>query len=300
MKHLNSSGSVKMSEKKTEPGQEEQIFSSTTKAGRERKALVALDGTAETESGRLTKTNYFKFLSHDIDDYSNLSFTKEQAHKLHQHLSKLSTGSTAMVPLLCGGKSKCPFANRCPLVAIKQAPIGKQCILENQLLKEFTVRYFEEYDIDPHNWTEVGYVNELAEIDIYLMRLKMLLARPENSELVIDQTVGVAPGANGTPIIQKQISPYMEQMDKLQSRKSKIVKLMVGDRQEKYKKEAALKIKLEGDPSSKQAAMRAKLEGLKRAADALELAASSGKVLPEKPKEVLTPEDIIDAVEDEG
>ena len=53
------------------------------------------------------------------------------------------------------------------------------------------------------------------------------------------------------------------------NRRSKIIKLMVGDRQEKYKKEAALKVKLDSDPSSMQANMRATLEGLKRELDNL-------------------------------
>lgn len=282
-----------------ETAEEESLF---TTENREKKALVTLGGTAVTEGGKLTKSNYFRFLGHDLDDYTNIEMSPTQAKKIHAHLSKLSTGSSAMVPLYCGGE-KCPFKDRCPLYKEKIHPLGKQCLIEAQLLKEFTIRYFEEFDVNPQNWTEVGYINELAEIDIYLYRLKMLVARPENSELVIDQVVGITPNGD-VPIVQKQLSPFMEQMEKLNNRKSKIIKLMVGDRQEKYKKEAALKMKIDEDPSSKQASIRAKLESLQRAMLALEgeeLTKGVQHKPGEKPKEegVLTPEDIIDAVNDE-
>lgn len=274
-----------------EAAEKESLF---TTQNREKKSLVSLGGVAETESGKLTKSNYFRFLGHNLDDYSNIQMTQEEAHSIHAHLSKLSTGSTAMVPLYCAGP-RCPFKDRCPLYKINKHPLGKQCLIENQLLKEFTVRYFEEFDIDPQNWTEVGYVNELAEIDIYLYRLKTLLARPENAELVIEQVVSISPG-DQTPIIQKQLSPYMEQMDKLNARKSRIIKLMVGDRQEKYKKEAALKMKLDVDPSSRQAAIKAKLDGLQRALNALpEPTTEDNDAQPAKKEGALSPQDVIDS-----
>lgn len=79
----------------------------------------------------------------------------------------------------------------------------------------------------------------------------------------------------------------MDQKERLQSRKSKIIKLMVGDRQEKYKKEAALKMKLDQDPSSKQAALRAKLDLLSREADKVQIELQQ--------QGSLSPQQIIDA-----
>ena len=113
------------------------------------------------------------------------------------------------------------------------------------------------------------------------MRLNMNLAKKENSELVLDQVVGIANDGE-TPIIQKTISPFIELKDRLQNRKSKIIKLMVGDRQEKYKKEAALKIKIDADPSSKMSAMRAKLDSLSREMNSLD-------------RQGLSPQEVIDA-----
>lgn len=260
-----------------------------SQVSREPKALVTLGGTAITTSGRLTRTNFFRFIGHDLDEYDEIKVTPEQARKIHNHLLKLSTGSAAMVPMFCGGQ-RCPFKERCPLFAIQKHPMGKQCLIEVQLMKEWIVRYFEEYEVDPNNFTEVAYINELAEIEIQLMRINMNLAKPEHSELVIDQVVGAT--NDGTPLVQKDISPFMELKDRLQSRRSKIIKLMVGDRQEQYKKEAALKVKMDKDPSSRMAAMRSKLEGLARELDHFQRD-EEGRRLPQQ--DSLTPQSIIDA-----
>jgi len=262
---------------KREEVEDESVF---TAENREEKGMISLGGTATTISGKITKSNFFRSLGHNLDEYEDIQLTKKEALSLHNHLSKLSTGSTAMVPLFCGG-DLCPFRSRCPLYKMGKHPIGKQCIIETQLLKEWIVRYFEEYDVDPNNFTEVGYISELAEIEILLMRINMNLSLPDNAELVTDQTIGVT--QQGAPIIQKALSPFMDLKDKLQARKSKIVKLMVGDRQEKYKKEAALKQKPTDDPSSQQAALRTKLDSLAR------------KIETAETSSVLSPQSIIDA-----
>jgi hypothetical protein len=262
--------------------------------GREKKSLVTLGGDAITVGGKLTKSGYFEFLANDLDDYSDIEFTPEQARKISSHLRTLSTGSTAMAPMYCAG-SGCPFADRCPLHEMGKAPIGKQCLIEVQLMKQWIMNFFEEYDIDPQNFTEVAYANELAELMIYEMRLNMNLAKAENASLVHDQSVGV--DRYGEPIIQKQISPFMEQKERIANRKSKIIKLMVGDRQEKYKKEAALKVKLDDDPSTSMADMRARLENLKREMTKIEAQATqqleAGETSTPKDAGILTPEDLI-------
>jgi hypothetical protein len=186
----------------------------------------------------------------------------------------------------------CPFASRCIFIEMGKPPIGKQCIPEVQLINHWVMQYMEEYAVDPENFTEVSFCNELAEIEVMLRRLNMSLSRPENGELVIDQAVGVA--QDGTPIIQKQLSPYMEQKDKLLNRKSKIVKLMVGDRQEKYKKEAALKQKEDQDPSSKQAEMRRKIEELQRSIEKIEPSTNQRSTK----EQILTPDAILSASDD--
>jgi len=246
---------------------------------------IHLDGTGITASGKKTSTKFFRALARDLDDYSDLSFTPEEAVRINNHLSKLSTGSTAVVPLICGGKEICPFSDRCVLAQMDKEPIARACLLEVNLYKQYVLEYMEDYQVDPDNFTELGFCSDLAEIEIYLHRRNAKLAKPEKAELITDQPMGT--DREGNPILQKQVSPFFDMKEKLQARKAKIIKLMVGDRQERYKKEAALKQREDSDASSQQAAMRAKLEVLSRKLDSI----AEGKALPapQKPK-VLTPD----------
>jgi len=230
-----------------------------------------------------------------------MKLTPADARRIHNHLQKLSTGAAAMVPLYCGGE-KCPFKERCPLYSIGKHPLGKQCLLENQLLKEWIMRYFHEYDVDPNNFTEVGYINELAEIEILLMRINMNLSKPENSELVVDKVVGILNDGE-TPLIQKDLSPFIELKERLQARRSRIIKLMVGDRQEKYKELAATKMRSEDDPSSNAAKLRGQMDRILAQAKDLDrkIKEAEGNIVDaeivEAEEDVLTPEDLINSEE---
>lgn len=261
-----------------------------TAENREKKTTVSLDGTAITASGKLTKSNFFRFLNHSLDDYSDIQMTPDEARRVHSHLQKLSTGATAMVPMFCGG-DRCPTKDRCPLYAINKAPVGRQCLIEAQLITEWTIRYMEEYDIDPNNFTEVTMINELADLQILEMRINTNLSKPENAALIINQSVGI--DRDGDPIIQQVVSPLMDLKERIAGRRSKIIKLMVGDRQEKYKKEAALKVRIDDDPSSQMSTMRSKLESLKRELDKYEVPSSPLK------KETMSPEDLMASIDDE-
>lgn len=252
-------------------------------------ALVRLDGIGITESGKMKRVEYFRNLGHNLDQYENITFTPEEAKRIHMHLQKLSTGTAAMTPMYCAGPS-CPIASKCPLQQINKAPIGSQCVIEVQLMKDWIMKYFDEFDVDPNNFTEVTYINELADLQIQEMRINQILARSENATMLMDQVVGVDSG--GDPIIQKQISPYIKMKESIANRRTKIIKLMVGDRQEKYKKEAALKVRIDSDPSSQMAAMRSKLENLKRELDTVNLQEQNSE---EDQPATLSPEDLIDS-----
>jgi len=238
------------------------------------------------------RLSFFKAVQYDLDDYSNIGFTEEQSKKMGQHLHKLTTGAVAIVPLICGGDI-CPFSKRCPLHAMGKSPVNLACLLEVQMLKYWICQYLEEYQVNPDNFTEVGYCNELAEIEIYLWRLNNNLAKPENASLIVNQPVGA--DRQGNPILQQDVSPFMEMKEKLYARKSKIIKLMVGDRQERYKKEAALKQREDKDSSSKQAEIRRKIEELTRRLDNNK----KDSIKSTEVKHVLTPDAYLQGDDDE-
>lgn len=266
----------------------------------ENTAVVRLSGTAISTQGDVTKHDYFSFLDIDFDDYSDIEFTVEEAKKISAHLRKMRTGHTSMVPMICS--PKCPFRNRCDFFKMDKAPFGRACLIEVNLMREWTIAYFNDYQVDPNNFTELGIINELAEIEIYLWRLSQTLAKAENAELIEENVVGFSP--DGQPLTTKQLSSALQAKESLYSRKTKLIKLMVGDRQEKYKREAALKVRDDGDPSSSMADLRTKLARLQRDMDKKQIAfaQAAGEIIEVKaevkqPKEV-TADDLIAGSDD--
>ena len=269
--------------------------------------LYKLDGTIIKADGVEYKSNFFKFLDLQPDDYSDISFTPEEAKKIRGHLTHLSTGSAAAIPLYCGGAAVCPFSARCPFLKLDRerrrkdpnsdliTPIGRSCLVEVNLLNEWTRLYIQEYDIQEENFTEFMMVRELAEIELMLWRLNNNLAKPEHATLVQDTVVGI--DREGNPLRRQEVTALFEAKERLQNRKSRLIKLMVGDRQEKYKKEAALKMKSEDDPSISSARLRGQIDNLLSKARILDmqLKEAEGKVVDaEYHDAVQTPEDIID------
>lgn len=297
-------------------------------------ALIKLNGTAVLADGTIAPSNYFTFLDLNPDDYKDISLTPSEAVKIKTHLQHLVTGATAAVPLWCGGPAKCPFSNSCPYVKLdierkKQfeeekkrfienggveyegidllnleppkpvTPVGRKCLVETSLLNEWTRLYIDEYEINPRNFTEFQMVRELAEIELLLWRLNNNISLPENAELVQDTVVGI--DKQGEVLTRKEVSSVFEAKERLSNRKSRLIKLMVGDRQEKYKKEAATKSVADTDPSVNAAKLRGKIDKLLSQARELDskLKDSESKVIDVTPvdkrldNDTLSPEDLI-------
>lgn len=247
------------------------------------KSLSLLSTNTSKSITTKTFSNFLQLLDIQIDDYSDLSFSPEEIFAVRQTLSHFSTGATAAIPLICGGPL-CPFKERCPFMKIDAkrkkdnpdfgpkdlcTPIGKACLVETSLLNEWTKTYINEYDVMDKSFSELQIVRELAEIELLLWRINNGLAQAENSTMVQENSVGI--DKQGNTITRREISAHFEVKERLSNRKHKLIKLMVGDRQEKYKKEAALKIKQEDDASSNAAQLRGQLNRLISKAKNVEL-----------------------------
>jgi len=274
--------------------------------------LIKLDGTLIKSDGSQVKSNYFKFLELLPDDYSDITYTPEEALKVRAHMSHLSTGSSAAIPLTCAGLAKCPFQERCPFVRIDKerrkldktsklvTPIGRQCLVEINLLNEWTRLYIMEFEVDETSFFEMRTANELAEIELMLWRLNNNLAKPEYAELVQETVVGV--DKEGNALTRKEVNAFVEAKDKFNNRKSRLIKHMVGDREGDYKRKAALRLKDEGDPSTTSAQLKGQITRLLREAEkgVLALKEAEGDVIEvdgEKTAQstpgAVTPEDLI-------
>lgn len=253
--------------------------------------LAVIAQSSWFEEGEKNPESLLSVLNDITEDYEEVNLNQEEAIVLTRQLKRMSIGSAQFSPMECAG-ARCPFASRCPLVQMKgtegshvshgKAPVGKQCLLEVTMLRDGTLNLVREYTVDMNNFTEFNLVSEIAEIEVLQWRLNMLLSRPENATLVIDQTVGT--DQDGSPLTQQQVSPIFEQKQKLANRKTRLIKLMVGDRQEQYKKEAALKQKTEADASSTMAEVKKNLRALQSEIDSK---------IEEAQTIIVTPEDLI-------
>ena len=106
-----------------------------------------------------------------------------------------------------------------------------------------------------------------------------------------DQAVGMT--REGNEINRKEILALMDLKLRIQNRKDKIVKMMVGDRQEKYKKQAALKQKEGDDMSTSMSTLKKELLSMEQKAKELNKKFSQENAIEVVPEESLTPDDLI-------
>lgn len=196
---------------------------------------------------------------YSLDDYS-ASFSGDEAQKIRKRFQYLATGSLSALPLLCA--PACPFRERCVFVEIDKQPLGKICLVESSLVREWVVGFLLEYEVPLDSLTDRYLVQELVELELLNFRINSILSLPENADLSVLENISF--DREGNVLSNRVVNGLLELKLKLGARKDKIIKSMVGDRQEKYKKQAALKLREGGDPASLMSDMRRKLEQLQR------------------------------------
>lgn len=96
-------------------------------SGTPKAELLKLDGTQIDHQGVVSKTDYFNFLQLPAEHNARLDkvMTPEQALKFRNHVVRMKVGTSAIIPMLCGG-TKCPM-KQCPFHAEKNWPLAEQC-----------------------------------------------------------------------------------------------------------------------------------------------------------------------------
>ena len=291
----------------------------------EEKSLTKLSGSMMKRDETVSlKSQYFDFLDIDLDRYNDVEYTKDEARYIKQRMQHLSTGAAAALPLICKGPL-CPFAQKCPIVAIDrirqenyqkdlseglgqfseapkmETPIGKSCVLEVNLMNEWTKIYINEFEAA--TYVDMSMCRDLAEIEVMTWRINNGLSKEENAEF--EQEVNLGQDRQGNPIKRKETHHFLQTKQDLHNRKLKLIKLLVGDRQEKYKRDAALKTREEKDPSTSAAKLKTQLNLLVKRAEQkmLELSKADAVDVPytqDEVEESLTPESMIEAMGKEG
>lgn len=197
---------------------------------------VGLGGIKLKEDGTITKTAYLDLLNIQSDKYDHLEFSDDEILKISGQLRRYTTGINASVPLICSGDI-CAFKSNCPYHQIGKAPVGQDCLLEAQLIHYWTEQYLNEFDVDPASVTEMHMVSELAEFNIYEMRITKYLAE-HHPTLMQDVVTGI--DANGNVLQNQEISRAFDLKERIKKNRMKVLESLMATRKDKVKIIAAI------------------------------------------------------------
>ena len=142
-----------------------------------------------------------------------------------------SIGPISAVAMICTG-SQCQVKEMCPYFKNDVAPIGEECLLEKNLIREWMDRYIEEFSVDINKTTEVQLVSELVEIAVYERRINSYISI--NSPMMMtDVVAGVDPAGNA--YYNLDIAKAFEIKDRLKKQRMKILDAMLATRDRKAK-----------------------------------------------------------------
>ncbi len=192
---------------------------------------IGITGIQIREDGTITKDNYLKNLQLDESIYANMNFTEEEIKAVAYAMKRQSSGINSSIPIRCTG-DMCPFKASCPYMAIGKPPLAKPCLVEAQLVHYWTEQYIDEFKVDPSNITELHMVSELAEFNIYEMRITKYLAE-NHPTLMQDVVVGV--DNNGNVIENQEISKAFDLKDRIKRNRMKVLESLMATRKEKMK-----------------------------------------------------------------
>jgi hypothetical protein len=133
-----------------------------------------------------------EFLGTDPDLYKGISLTPEAANRMRSHLAAVKHGTYASVPLICKGYNSCPIRSSCWFVNKKEDgnidltaskfPLLQPCPVEASILQVKVKQYCSEnfHNLNHVTPTIISLATKLAELDIYEMRVNMLLSQGDS------------------------------------------------------------------------------------------------------------------------
>jgi hypothetical protein len=171
-----------------------------------------------------------------------------KVRKIRNRINAYKTGVYASAPVVCYGPAKCPFINKCPIPDINQEgeldlgedylyPVGRECIMEREIVKSKTLEYLHYLNVDPSNPVEMSIVNELALIELYKNRCVLVLSqgdkRGQGRDFLMVDVVGF--NENGDRAETTKLHPVTEMIDKLERRRERWLERLMETRDSKAK-----------------------------------------------------------------
>lgn len=207
-------------------------------SGTPKAELMRLDGTQIQKDGSEAQTDFFNFLQLPDDHNAKLDkvLTPEQALKFRNHVIRMRVGTSAAIPMLCGG-NRCPVKH-CPFHEDKNWPLAEQCPIEANLIVNWMRSYVEDLGVDPESRTEMVLVNKLVECDIIDYRANVGFAVDEDAWRLLK--VDISDDGNKTTEMTNA-HPLIDIKEKTHRIRQQVLESLAATRKEKYKRAAALK-----------------------------------------------------------
>jgi hypothetical protein len=155
-------------------------------------ALQASDPSTIDINAFFSNNSLGAFLGSDPDLYSNLSLTPNAAARMRSHLAAIKHGTYASVPLICKGYDSCPIRSSCWFAVKRETgsvdltaskfPLLQPCPVEASILQVKVKQYCSENfkDFNTITPTIISLATKLAELDIYEIRVNMLLSQGDS------------------------------------------------------------------------------------------------------------------------
>ena len=193
--------------------------------------MIGLNGIKIEKDGTLSRSGYFDMLDFDREKYSDIVFTETEAKKVSMSLRTMTTGINAAVPMTCSGNS-CAFKSTCPYIEIGRPPLARPCLVESDLIIYWTKQFIEEFDVDVYNYTELQLVSELAEFNIYELRVTKYLA---DQHPTLMQSVVAGVDSVGNVIENEEISRAFDLKERIKRNRMKVLESLMATRKERVK-----------------------------------------------------------------
>jgi len=201
------------------------------KAQSDNMPMIGLNGIKVEGDGIMSRARYFDMLEFDRDKYSDIVFTETEAKRISMSLRTMSTGINAAVPMICAGE-QCAFAKGCPYIEAGKPPIARPCLVEGQLINYWTKQFIEEFEVDVESFTEVQLVSELAEFNIYELRVTKYLA---DRHPTLMQDVITSVDNTGEVIENQEISRAFDLKERIKRNRMKVLEALMATRKERVK-----------------------------------------------------------------
>lgn len=195
------------------------------------KVKIRTGGIVVRQDGTETKHSMLSLLDPDIEDYGELEISELKLSKIKRQLKTALIGPISAVAMICTG-SQCQVKEMCPFWKNDVAPVGEECLLEKNLIREWVERYIDEFNVDITRTTELQLVSELAEIAVYERRINSYISI--NSPMLLQEVVAGVDQA-GNAYYNLDIAKAFEVKDRLKKQRMKILDAMLATRDRKAK-----------------------------------------------------------------